>query len=59
MDGFLYADNTNAMRYWDRSDIPFYWSLAETFPSCDRWFASAPRRRTRTACTSRRPRART
>jgi phospholipase C len=42
MDGFLYADNTNAMRYWDRSDVPFYWSLAETFPSCDRWFASAP-----------------
>jgi phospholipase C len=42
MDGFLYADNTNAMRYWDRSDVPFYWSLAETFPLCDRWFASAP-----------------
>ena len=33
---------TPPMRYWDRSDIPFYWSLAETFPSCDRWFASAP-----------------
>jgi phospholipase C len=42
MDGFLYDDNTNAMRFWDRSDVPFYWSLAETFPLCDRWFASAP-----------------
>jgi phospholipase C len=42
MDGFLRDGNTNAMRYWDRSDIPFYWSLAETFPVCDRWFASAP-----------------
>ena len=42
MDGFLYDDNTNAMRYWDGSDVPFYWSLAETFPMCDRWFASAP-----------------
>jgi len=42
MDGFLYNDNTNAMRFWDRSDVPFYWSLAETFPLCDRWFASAP-----------------
>jgi phospholipase C len=29
-------------RYWDGSDVPFYWSLAETFPLCDRWFASAP-----------------
>ena len=42
MDGFLFNDNTNAMRYWDGSDIPFYWSLANTFPLCDRWFASAP-----------------
>jgi phospholipase C len=30
------------MRYWDGTDIPFYWSLAQTFPLCDRWFASAP-----------------
>jgi len=42
MDGFLFDDNTNAMRYWDGSDMPFYWSLAGTFPLCDRWFASAP-----------------
>jgi len=42
MDGFLFDGNTNAMRYWDGSDVPFYWSLALTFPLCDRWFASAP-----------------
>jgi len=42
MDGFLFDDNTNAMKFWDGSDLPFYWSLANTFPLCDRWFASAP-----------------
>ena len=42
MDGFLFDDNFNSMRYWDGSDLPFYWSLANTFPLCDRWFASAP-----------------
>jgi phospholipase C len=42
MDGFLFDGNTNAMRFWDGSDLPFYWSLAQTFPLCDRWFASAP-----------------
>src|SRR6476469_504942 len=42
MDGFLFDDNYNAMRYWDGTDLPFYWSLASTFPLCDRWFASAP-----------------
>jgi phospholipase C len=42
MDGFVADGNTNAMRYWDGTDLPFYWSLASTFPLCDRWFASAP-----------------
>jgi len=42
MDGFLFDGNTNAMRYWDGQDLPFYYSLASTFPVCDRWFASAP-----------------
>jgi phospholipase C len=42
MDGFLFNGNTNAMKYWDGGDVPFYWSLADTFPLCDRWFASAP-----------------
>ena len=42
MDGFLNDGNTNAMKYWDESQLPFYYDLARTFPLCDRWFASAP-----------------
>lgn len=41
MDGFARLD-PNAMRYWDGTDLPFYWGLANTFVLCDRWFASAP-----------------
>ena len=33
MDGFLADGNTNAMRYWDGSDLPFYWSLADDLPA--------------------------
>jgi len=29
-----------AMTYFDQSDIPFYYSLAKTFPLCDRYFCS-------------------
>ncbi|MCU1354491.1 MAG: Acid phosphatase, partial [Acidimicrobiales bacterium] len=42
MDGFAYDGNIASMKYWDDSQLPFYWSLAETFPLCDRWFGSAP-----------------
>jgi phospholipase C len=42
MSGFLHDDNTNAMKYWDESQLPFYYDLARTFVLCDRWFASAP-----------------
>ncbi|MCU1452577.1 MAG: hypothetical protein JWN46_723 [Acidimicrobiales bacterium] len=42
MDGFVANGRTGGMKYWDRSQVPFYWSLAETFPLCDRWFGSAP-----------------
>ena len=28
------------MGYWTAADIPFYYSLARTFPICDRWFSS-------------------
>src|SRR5205085_544750 len=31
-----------AMGYWDEADLPFYYSLARTFPLANRWFASAP-----------------
>ncbi len=42
MDGFVLASGDVAMGYWDEADIPFYYSLARTFPLANRWFASAP-----------------
>ena len=42
MDGFVRASGDVAMGYWDEDDIPFYYSLAKTFPLANRWFASAP-----------------
>ena len=33
MDGFLRDGNTNAMKYWDGEDLPFYWSLASHVPA--------------------------
>ena len=46
-----------AMGYWDRAQLPFYYSLASTFPLADRWFCSLlgqtfPNRRFLTAATS-------
>jgi phospholipase C len=46
-----FADGTNegfvrstsgpvSMGYWTKADLPFYYGLADTFPVCDRWFAS-------------------
>jgi len=42
MDGFVRAANgaTGSMGYWDGTDLPFYYGLADTFPICDRWFSS-------------------
>jgi phospholipase C len=41
MDGFVRSPSgPSAMGYWDGTDIPFYYGLANTFPVCDRWFAS-------------------
>jgi phospholipase C len=42
MDGFVRASGDVAMGYWDEPDIPFYYSLARTFPLANRWFSSAP-----------------
>ncbi len=39
-DGFVTGSGPVAMGYWDGTDIPFYYGLAETFPLCDRWFCS-------------------
>ena len=39
-DGFVRASTAVAMGYWDDTDIPFYYSLAKSFPVCDRFFCS-------------------
>jgi phospholipase C len=40
-DGFVTsASGPVSMGYWDGSDLPFYYGLANTFPLCDRWFCS-------------------
>ena len=39
-DGFVRASTAVAMGYWDAGDVPFYYSLAKTFPVCDRFFCS-------------------
>jgi phospholipase C len=46
-----------AMGYWTETDLPFYYSLASTFPVADRWFCSLlgqtyPNRRYLIAATS-------
>jgi phospholipase C len=46
-----------AMGYWDGTDLPFYYSLASTFPLNDRWFCcllgqTDPNRRYLLAATS-------
>jgi phospholipase C len=39
-DGFVLASGPVAMGYWTGDDLPFYHSLASTFPLADRWFGS-------------------
>jgi phospholipase C len=39
-DGFVLGSGPVAMGYWTAETIPFYYSLAKTFPVCDRWFSS-------------------
>jgi phospholipase C len=39
-DGFVVASGPVAMGYWTAETIPFYYSLAKTFPLSDRWFSS-------------------
>jgi len=59
MVGFVRAANggTGSMGYYDHTDLPFYYGLAQTFPICDRWFCSLlgqtfPNRRYLQAATS-------
>jgi phospholipase C len=41
MDGFVKASGAIAMRYWDKHDLPFTYSLAKHFPIGERYFCSA------------------
>jgi phospholipase C len=58
MDGFVRsASGPVAMGYWTKADLPFYHGMANTFPVCDRYFASCfgqtyPNRRFLFAATS-------
>jgi phospholipase C len=40
MDGFVTTSGTQAMGYWNGTDLPFYYSLAGWFTLCDRYFSS-------------------
>jgi phospholipase C len=42
MDGFVYSEGSSeTMGYYDRKDIPHYWSAADNYVLCDRYFTSA------------------
>ncbi|MCI4351547.1 MAG: alkaline phosphatase family protein [Thermoplasmata archaeon] len=41
MDAFVYTERSpTTMSYYDRSDLPRYWSVADRFVLCDRYFTS-------------------
>jgi phospholipase C len=41
MDGFVYSEGGDGtMAYFDRSDIPRYWALADQYVLCDQYFTS-------------------
>ena len=45
-----YTPHANvSMGYWGKEDLPFYHSLADTFPLATRWFCPVWARRSRTA----------
>ena len=58
LDGFVAsASGPVSMGYWQQADLPFYYSLASTFPIADRYFCSVlgptfPNRRYLMAATS-------
>jgi phospholipase C len=42
MDGFVYSEGGDGtLAYFDRSDIPRYWALADEYVLCDQYFTSA------------------
>lgn len=40
MDGFMTTDGANAMIYYDGSDLPYYYALANAFTLCGNYFCS-------------------
>lgn len=38
MDGFYLANGKSALGYYDRSDIPYYYALADSFTLCGNYF---------------------
>ena len=51
-DGFVKASGPIAMRFWDKRDLPFTYSLVEHFPIGQRYFCSVLARPTPTAASS-------
>jgi phospholipase C len=42
MDGFVYSEgDRSTVSYFDRTDLPRYWTLADRFVLCDRYFTPA------------------
>jgi phospholipase C len=42
MDGFVKTDGRDALGYYDGSDLPYYYALADTFTLCGNYFGSMP-----------------
>ncbi len=40
MDGFVTTNGTNAMYYYDATDLPYYYALANAFTLCGNYFCS-------------------
>lgn len=40
MDGFYLANGKSALGYYDRSDLPFYYALADSFTLCGNYFCN-------------------
>ena len=40
MDGFYTTDGSNALGYYDSSDLPYYYALADSFTLCGNYFCS-------------------
>ncbi|HEX6478602.1 MAG TPA: alkaline phosphatase family protein [Ktedonobacteraceae bacterium] len=40
MDGFYTTDGSNALGYYDGSDLPYYYALADSFTLCGNYFCS-------------------